>query len=227
MFKRTAVERNPLGNCSNGGRPSAAEYARSRPSRARYGERMCSLRNRSKLTNCPWRPDDRIELGSLGTTRLGLHAPREGIYADPAQVAFVRPGLRISVVSANIASDGTVGVDYKLTDPDGAPLNRSGIATPGSITLSFLAAYIPARGEQYTSYIVRTVTAVSGGATATQATADSGGSTQTVTVGEYIYTYKTKAPAGFRSDVDQSYRNLWLAQSDRIRSGHKLRGYHL
>ena len=40
-------------------------------------------------------------------------------------------------------------------------------------------------------------TAVTGGATATQAAGDSGGTTTTVAVGEYIYTFKTKAPAGF------------------------------
>ncbi len=118
-------------------------------------------------------------------------------YADPALVAFVQPGLAINIVSAKVASDGTISVDYKLTDPTGAPLDRSGVATPGAIALSFLAAYIPHGKEQYTSYIVRTATAASGGATATQAAADSGGATRTVAVGEYIYTYATKAPAGF------------------------------
>jgi OmcA/MtrC family decaheme c-type cytochrome len=118
-------------------------------------------------------------------------------YADATVVAFVRPGLVMSVVSANIASDGTISVDYKLTDPNGAPLDRSGVVTPGPVTLSFLAAYIPKGQEQYSSYIVRTVTAPSGGATATQAAADSGGTTQTVSTGEYIYTFAMKAPTGF------------------------------
>lgn len=98
-------------------------------------------------------------------------------YADPSVVAYVQPGFRISVVSANIASNGTISVDYKLADPNGAPLDLSGVVTPGPISLSFLAAYIPHGQEQYTSYIVPTVTAASGGATATQATSDSGGST--------------------------------------------------
>src|SRR6516164_6321502 len=77
-------------------------------------------------------------------------------YADPTIVNFVRPGLVISVVSANIASDGTITVDYKLSDPNGAPLDRSGVVTPGPISVSFLAAYIPKGQEQYSSYIVRT-----------------------------------------------------------------------
>jgi OmcA/MtrC family decaheme c-type cytochrome len=117
-------------------------------------------------------------------------------YADPFVIAYVQPGLVVTVVSANIASNGTISVDYKLADPTGAPLDRSGVTTPGSISVSFLAAYIPKGQEQYTSYVVKTATAPSG-ATATQAAADSGGTTQTVSTGEYIYTFSTKAPSGF------------------------------
>lgn len=118
-------------------------------------------------------------------------------YADPALVAYILPGFTITIVSAQIAPDGTISVDYKIADPNGAPLDRTGITTPGVISLSFLAAHIPKGQDQYTSYIVRTATASSGGATAIQAAADSGGTTQTVATGEYIYTYATKAPAGF------------------------------
>jgi OmcA/MtrC family decaheme c-type cytochrome len=117
-------------------------------------------------------------------------------YAAPELVAFVRPGFVIKVVSAQITSSGVISVDYKLTDPLGLPLDLSGIYTPGPISLSFLAAYIPKGQEQYTSYIVRTATAPNG-TTAIQAAADSGGSTQIVAIGEYIYTYGKKAPANF------------------------------
>jgi OmcA/MtrC family decaheme c-type cytochrome len=134
-------------------------------------------------------------LWAQNNSRFTTH--EKAYYADPAVVAYVLPGFTITVVSAKIASDGTISVDYKLTDPNGAPLDLSGVVTPGPISLSFLAAYIPKGQQQYTSYIVRTATAVSGGATATQATGDSGGSTRTVAVGEYIYTYGTKAPSGF------------------------------
>ena len=135
---------------------------------------MCSLRNRSKLT--------RIALGVLMTgSSLLLWAQRGSVftphekayYADPAQVAFVRPGLRISVAWANIASDGTISVDYKLTDPDGAPL-----IDPESLRRapSPLLSRGVHSGRPGTVHLLhwRTVTAVSAGATATQATADSG-----------------------------------------------------
>jgi OmcA/MtrC family decaheme c-type cytochrome len=118
-------------------------------------------------------------------------------YADPAVVLYIQPGLTIAVVSAKIAANGAISVDYKVADPTGAALDLTGVQTPGVIALSFLAAYIPSGQSQYTSYITRTVAAAVGAATATQATADSGGATQTVALGEYVYTYNTKAPAGF------------------------------
>ena len=136
--------------------------------------------------------------------RKSVSTPHEKAYhVDPSIVAHVQPGLVIGIVSSKIASDGTISVDYKLTDPAGAPLDRSGVTTPGPISLSFLAAYISKGQEQYTSYIVRTATAPSG-AKATQAAADSGGTTQTVATGEYVYTFSTKAPAGF--DASATHR---------------------
>ena len=36
--------------------------------------------------------------------------------APQATVEYVNPGLNFSVVSANIASNGTISVDYKITD---------------------------------------------------------------------------------------------------------------
>jgi OmcA/MtrC family decaheme c-type cytochrome len=138
----------------------------------------------------------------LGAQKKSPYMPNEkAYYADPSVVEYVQPGFTITVVSAKIASDGTISVDYKLTDPNGASLDKAGVVTPGPISLSFLAAYIPGGQSQYTSYIVRTAKAVSGTATATQATTDSGGTTTTVATGEYIYTYGTKAPTGFNSSA--------------------------
>ena len=117
--------------------------------------------------------------------------------AAQATVEYVNPGLSFSVVSAKIASDGTISVDYKITDGTGLPLDLNGVLTPGAVTTRFLAAYIPAGQEQFASYITTTATAVSGGATATQAAGDSGGTTATVATGEYVYTFGHKAPSGY------------------------------
>src|SRR5689334_17182162 len=73
-------------------------------------------------------------------------------YADPNVVAFVRPGLTITVSSAKIASDGTVTVGYKLTDPKGLPLDLTGVQTPGAVSVSFVLAYIPKGEKDFWSY---------------------------------------------------------------------------
>lgn len=115
-------------------------------------------------------------------------------YADPSTVAFVRPGLNITIVSANITADGTTSVRYKLTDPKGLALDRDGIQTPGTVSVSFISAYIPKGGTQYVTYTTRSqgpspITRV----TAIQSGADAGGTTSKVADGEYIYTFATKA----------------------------------
>lgn len=127
----------------------------------------------------------------------------KAFYADANTVNFVRPGLNIKIVSAKIASDGTISVDYQLTDPKGMPLDLAGVQTPGAVSVSFLCAYIPQGQEQFWSYTTRNkVSTYKPGASAVQASADSGGTTQTVAVGEYIYTFKTKAAAKDGSAFD-------------------------
>ena len=121
--------------------------------------------------------------------------PRDkAYYADPSLVDFVRPGLNITIVSATVAADGTMSVRYKLTDPKGLALDRDGIQTPGTVSVSFIAAYIPKDDDQYVTYTTRSqgpspITKV----TAIQSGADAGGTTQKVADGEYIYTLATKA----------------------------------
>jgi len=79
----------------------------------------------------------------------------QAFYADSNTVNFVRPGLTISIVSAKIENDGAISVDYKLSDLKGLQLDRDGIKTPGAISLSFVAAYIPKGLTQYFSYTTR------------------------------------------------------------------------
>src|SRR5438270_7744595 len=73
-------------------------------------------------------------------------------YASPNVVAFVRPGFAIQIVSAKIAADGTVTVDYKISDPKGLGLDLAGIQTPGTISVSFVLAYLPKGKSQFTTY---------------------------------------------------------------------------
>jgi OmcA/MtrC family decaheme c-type cytochrome len=125
------------------------------------------------------------------------YSPREkAFYASDAVVAFVRPGLVISINSAQIAADGTISVTYTITDPKGAPLDITGVVTPGAVSLSYVAAVLPNDQTQYAAYTTRQATgAVSG--TVSQAGADSGGTRTNVGNGNYQYVFKTKAPSGF------------------------------
>src|SRR5437763_15964266 len=73
----------------------------------------------------------------------------KAFYADPNVVAFVRPGLSITITSAKVASDGTMTVGYKLADPKGLPLDSTGVQTPGAISVSFVMAYILSVERQF------------------------------------------------------------------------------
>ena len=130
--------------------------------------------------------------------RAGFTVHDRAYYATPQAVTFVRPGLTISIVSASVASDGTISVDYKLADPKGLALDRLGVETPGAVSVSFLAAYIPKGQTQFVDYNTRAQTSPITQVTATQASTDSGGTTTAVATGEYLYTFKQKAvpPSG-------------------------------
>jgi OmcA/MtrC family decaheme c-type cytochrome len=120
---------------------------------------------------------------------------QKATYADPRLVAFVRPGLVVKITGAQIAADGTITVAFALTDPQGLPLDRTGITTPGAVSLNFIAATIPKGQQQYVDYVTRTQTgAVSG--TVTQATGESNGVFTSVGDG-YRYVFSTRAPSGF------------------------------
>src|SRR5580692_8496015 len=87
------------------------------------------------------------------------YSPQEkAFYADAQLVQFVNPGLVMKGTGATIASDGTITVQYTLTDPNGIPLDSAGLTTPGTISTSFIAAYLPYGQEQYTAYTTKVAT---------------------------------------------------------------------
>jgi len=116
-------------------------------------------------------------------------------YASPAMVNFVRPGLTMTITSAAVASDGTITAHVKFTDPKGLGLDRLGVTTPGAISCSLVAAYIPKGQRQYTAYTTTTQTSPITKVTAIQAGADSRGTWTQTADGEYDYKFATKLPA--------------------------------
>ena len=112
---------------------------------------------------------------SLTSAPRRPYSPHEkAFYADAQTVEFVLPGLTITVNSAAIAANGTITVTYTLTDPNGLPLDSAGVTTPGTISLSYVAAVLPNGQEDYTTYTTRSATGTVLG-TIQQPGADSGG----------------------------------------------------
>jgi OmcA/MtrC family decaheme c-type cytochrome len=79
------------------------------------------------------------------------------------------------------------------------PLDVAGVYTPGPITISLVAAYIPATSEFYTAYTTQVKTGAAG--SFTNAGADAGGVTTSLPNGQYTYVFHTKAPIGFDANA--------------------------
>jgi OmcA/MtrC family decaheme c-type cytochrome len=136
-----------------------------------------------------------ICLQSEGSYSFSRH--QKAYYADANAINFVRPGLVFKVSTAAIAQDGTITARVLVTDPQGVPLDRDGIYTPGAVSISLIAATIPKDQEQYVAYTTRVQTSPITKASATQAGADSGGTFVKNDIGDYTYTFKTRATSGF------------------------------
>jgi OmcA/MtrC family decaheme c-type cytochrome len=154
-------------------------------------KRLCLTRRSAALVAV-------IALSLTGATRKHQYSPREiASYADAATVDFVRPGLVFKITGAQIASDGTITVTISIADPEGLPLDRAGVTTPGAVSISMVAATIPKGQQQYVAYTTRIQKSPITGVSAIQGSADSGGVFTPVSDGVYKYTFGTRAPVGF------------------------------
>ena len=59
---------------------------------------------------------------------------------DPAKNAAVRPGLRFRIQDVTIGTDRRLCVTFSIAGDAELPLDRLGIATPGAVSSSFVAA---------------------------------------------------------------------------------------
>jgi OmcA/MtrC family decaheme c-type cytochrome len=138
-----------------------------------------------------------------GETKKPYGPHDKAFYMDAASVQFVNPGLKITINSASVSATGTITTTFTLTDPNGLPLDNTGISTPGTISVSYVAAYIPADQAQYVAYTTRAATGTLLGTT-NQAGADSGGTLTPLGSGQYQYVFNTKAPTGFDTSATHS-----------------------
>jgi OmcA/MtrC family decaheme c-type cytochrome len=134
----------------------------------------------------------------IGQVDTPLKKPRLSSL-DPNIVNYIRPGVKVKIVSAAIAQDGTITARVNLTDPKGVPLDKDGINSPGTISMSFICAYIPNGQREYVSYTTTVLKATldTSKPSQVQAANDSGGTVTKNADGDYTYTFKTKAPTGF------------------------------
>ncbi len=139
----------------------------------------------------------------VGSSKSPYTIHDKAYFADQEVVDFVRPGLVITINSAHITSAAVISITYTLDRSHGLPLDAAGVDTPGVVSLAFIAAYIPKGQEQYVAY---TTSQATGPAVMKQSPvriskrARNTSRTQ-VAAGQYQYTFKAQAPAGFDPTV--------------------------
>src|SRR5690242_15556811 len=72
--------------------------------------------------------------------------------AAAAQFPSVTTGVNVKIKSAAISKDGVITCRFTLTDSKGLGLDVDGIQTAGTMSIRFVAAYIPAGKTQYVAY---------------------------------------------------------------------------
>ncbi len=120
---------------------------------------------------------------------------------------FVTSGMVAKIKTASIAKDGTITARYTITDSKGGGLDINGVQTAGTLSIRFVAAYIPNGKSQYVSYTTSTVAATSNkNPSQIQAGTDAGGKSVLVdaATGTYDYTFGVKAPATFDATATHS-----------------------
>ena len=138
-----------------------------------------------------------VSVALVSAPKLPFNKHQKAFYLDGKDISFLRPGLTLKILSGIIASDGTITATFSLADPLGVPLDRDGIESPGPISVSFMAAYIPKGESQYVNYTTRIQTSPITNKSAVQGSTDSGGRFDKLASGTYRYTFGTKIPASF------------------------------
>jgi OmcA/MtrC family decaheme c-type cytochrome len=138
---------------------------------------------------------------TAGREKRQAYSPNQKeFYLEANQLTYIQPGLKIEIQKAEVVGD-QVRVTFRLKDDSGAPLDRAGIATPGTVSPSFVISRIEQGQRQYTAYATNTVTSAVTNLTATQPTSDAGGVYERLAEGEYRYTFGRRLPAGFDKTV--------------------------
>ncbi len=118
-------------------------------------------------------------------------------YMTADELGYIRPGFNITVNSITIPEDRRPVVDLSFTDDFDQPLDRLGQVTPGVLSISQVLAWWNAEARYYTAYTTRVQTSPITNVSATQASADSGGTWDDIDIGHSVYRFKTALPEGY------------------------------
>ncbi len=116
-------------------------------------------------------------------------------------------GVVLKIQSATVGSDGTIKARFTITDSNKAGLDVTGVLSPGPVSMSFVAAYIPNGQSQYTAYTTTVDKSITNSnPPQIQAGTDTGGKYALVdaSTGTYDYTFGTKAPVTFDATATHS-----------------------
>ncbi len=118
-------------------------------------------------------------------------AMEKAFYLSPEDGVWIRPGVNLAIQSITIPADRKPVVTFRITDDKGQALDRAGTLTPGTVTTSWVFAYIPQNATQYVAYTVRPQK------TELQASSDQNGKYASLGDGTYTYTFGTTLPATY------------------------------
>ncbi|MFH1177876.1 MAG: OmcA/MtrC family decaheme c-type cytochrome [Acidobacteriota bacterium] len=117
-------------------------------------------------------------------------AQQAEFYLSAAQVEYIRPGYKVTLVGiTDVAPGKKPVVEVRFTDDLDQPLDFLGKATPGPLSMSFVLGWYDAAERQYHSYTFRNRGGVVGPGD------DRGGKWNHIELGHSTYTFATTLPA--------------------------------
>ncbi len=174
----------------------------------------------------PAGPDGRT--GAPGTAGTG--APGDpgapGSDGDPGangsngyNAYLTGPGLNLEILDITLAAS-KAEVTFRLTDGTGIPLDRDGLYTEGSVSTSFVLAWLDeGKNEagddlvlQYNAYTTRDQTSPITNVTATQASADQNGVYKTVDLAQGIFSYELGSVVDVADDQKTHTLGVWATR---------------
>jgi OmcA/MtrC family decaheme c-type cytochrome len=135
------------------------------------------------------------------------------VASPPRSHVATGPGLKLAITKSAIATDGSVTMDFTVTDGAGVPLDYAGTYTDGAVNAKWVISWLGQAGLgdggaplgdagpplEYTAYTTQPHASADGSNTSQLPDSDTGGKLTEVGVGQgtYEYVFGTKLPAGF------------------------------